>query len=351
MYSREKAPPSEAPRAEICSDVLKRNRAVQGCQIASLLKMPDDKSKQLWNAVDTGQYKEAKKLIGKSSCDVNYKNESRFEATALHQAAKKGYVEHVKLLMKFKADVEAKTKDGWTPIHYAAEEGYTEIVQLMLKQAKNVDCTTKGGSTPLFLAAKNGHTDTVRVLKEAGADVSQRKGEVSPLQIAAQNGHLLTLEYLIKSGATELTGAFHSAIEKGYIDVVRLLKDSGANVEAKTTAGDYPIHLAAWNGRSNIIQYLLKMGAKINATNKGGDTALHYAAFCGEKETMEVLLNNGADSFVENNKGETAFDRAEQENNQECASILRPYHRANKACASMSYRIAYSTSSYSHTQV
>ncbi|XP_078001486.1 uncharacterized protein LOC144453981 isoform X2 [Glandiceps talaboti] len=291
--------------------------------------MSDDKSKQLWNAVDAGQFKEAKRLVGKSKCNINYRNEARFEATALHQAAKKGYPELVKFLIKNKADVEGRTKDGWTPLHYAAEEGLTEIVEILMKLMKDINCTTKGGSTPLFLAAKDGHTQTVKTLNRAGASISLRKvrGEMSPLQIAAQNGHIVTVEYLVKNGAMEFTGAFHAAIEKGYVDIVRLLKDSGANVNEKNIVGDYPIHLAAWNGHCNVIQYLLKMGAIINACNKHGDTALHYAAFSGEKEALEVLLNNGADSFVQNNKGETAYDRAHSENHESIASILRPYHR------------------------
>ncbi|XP_006814632.1 uncharacterized protein LOC102808257, partial [Saccoglossus kowalevskii] len=228
----------------------------------------DDKSKLLWNAVDSGQYKDAKKLIGKSNCDVNYKNETRFDATPLHQAAKKGHVELVKLLMKHKADIEVKTKNGWTPLHYAAEEGFGEIVELFIKTIKDINCTTKGGSTPLFLAAKYGHTETMKILTDAGANTAIKKGELSPLQIAAQNGHILAVEYILKKGDKDLIGAFHSAVEKGHVDVVRLLRDSGANVNEKTVVGDFPIHLAAWNGQVKVIKYLMKMGGRVNASNK-----------------------------------------------------------------------------------
>ena len=44
--------------------------------------------------------------------------------TALHLAAEKGFVEMVKLLVEFEAQLDCHNKcSGWTPLHFAAYEG------------------------------------------------------------------------------------------------------------------------------------------------------------------------------------------------------------------------------------
>ena len=63
----------------------------------------------------------------------------------------------------------------------------------------------KYGRTPLYYAAKEGHTDIVRILLEAGAEVNAAvfKFGWTPLRGAARYGHTDIVEALRKAGATE----------------------------------------------------------------------------------------------------------------------------------------------------
>ena len=54
--------------------------------------------------------------------------------TPLHQAARKGHTETVKVLLENKATVNQSDDWTWTPLHYAVNNGYTEITKLLLEQ-------------------------------------------------------------------------------------------------------------------------------------------------------------------------------------------------------------------------
>ena len=50
------------------------------------------------------------------------------------------------------------------------------------------------------------------------------------------------------------------------------------------------LHWAAREGRSNIVDMLIQRGARINATNMGDDTALHLAASHGHRDIVLMVM-------------------------------------------------------------
>ena len=68
---------------------------------------------------------------------------------------------------------------------------------------------------------------------------------------------------------------------------------------------DTPLHLAAWQGHVDIVRLLLDRGADVNARGDGGRTPLHYAAYWGHLDVVELLIEEGADVTLTTEFGHT----------------------------------------------
>ena len=71
--------------------------------------------------------------IDKISNKENHLDSATFglSYTALHEAARRGYLEHVLLLLRFGADKSLMNKLGKTPLDIAIDEGHTEIIRVL----------------------------------------------------------------------------------------------------------------------------------------------------------------------------------------------------------------------------
>ena len=64
------------------------------------------------------------------------------------------------------------------------------------------------------------------------------------------------------------------ASRAGREEIVRRLRESGADVSAQTRQGETALMYAASAGRPAVVRYLLRMGADVNQANRRGETAL-----------------------------------------------------------------------------
>ena len=62
---------------------------------------------------------------------------------------------------KEKIDVNISDITGATPLHYACSGGYIDVVKLLLKFGADINTIKMSGSTPLHLAILHGHLDLV----------------------------------------------------------------------------------------------------------------------------------------------------------------------------------------------
>ena len=87
----------------------------------------------------------------------------------------------------------------------------------------------------------------------------------------------------------------HSAARHGYLDIVKVLIESGANVEVKEENYDCtPLHYAASNEHLEITKLLVEKKADVNSMNKSNETPLHYTTFHSHLEITKLLIENGA---------------------------------------------------------
>ena len=119
---------------------------------------------------------------------------------SIHQAAKDGNIEAVKLDLAGGMDVNTKNDRGRTPLHDAAEEGQKEIAELFIAAGADVNAKNNLGGTPLHEAAASGHKEIVEVLITKGANVNAYIGGWTSLHLAVDEGHTEIAELLRKHG-------------------------------------------------------------------------------------------------------------------------------------------------------
>ena len=143
---------------------------------------------------------------------------------------------------------------------------------------------------------------------------------------ASEKGDLNKVQQLLDSGAdlnvedyANHTALYHAA-EKGHFNIAKLLLEKGAKVNHES--GDSALLWACHYGHVDIVKLLIENGANVNAKRSMDDsTPLSFAVHRNHKEIVELLLEKGADTNVANQHGETALDRSKPE----IAKILRKY--------------------------
>ena len=124
-------------------------------------------------------------------------------------------------------------------------------------------------------AARTGNTDLVRSMLENGISVNSCRN--------------LTRET-----------ALHVACFFNHSDVLKLLVDAGASINAVTRSQFTPLHYAADSGNleDHDLQLLLLAGAEVTARDVDGNTPLHTSARMGRLNTFKILAVEGANAYV-----------------------------------------------------
>ncbi|KAL6894888.1 ankyrin repeat-containing domain protein [Trichoderma evansii] len=227
----------------------------------------------------------------------------------------------------------------WTPLQLAARSGDLQAVRDILFSSgpSAVNDPPRGyyGQTALQAACIQGHEDVVKHLLDTGANVHfcggnnfQRTG----LQIACGLGNEKIVHLLLEAGSevnmSPVTNhgirvltrshqeaqsppkifavaryngrtALQAASERGHLNIVKLLLQRGAEVNAPPSpvAGRTALQAASRGGFVAIVHLLLSLGAQVNAPSARykGITALQGACLKGNLEIVELLLRSGAD--------------------------------------------------------
>ena len=114
---------------------------------------------------------------------------------------------------------------------------------------------------------------------------------------------------------------------KGLTPVAARLLAQGADVNKP---GWTALHYAATSGHLDIMRMLLEKYAYIDASSPNGSTPLMMASMYGTSAAVKLLLESGADPTIKNGQGLTAIDFAQRANRADSASLIAAFVRARQ---------------------
>jgi ankyrin repeat protein len=153
----------------------------------------------------------------------------------------------------------------------AAREGDGDRVRALLESDPALArATDDHGRTPLHHAAAQGRGEVVSILLDAGADIDARE----------------------EDGETPL----HYAAWRNQLEVGRLLIERDTDLEARNHWGRTPLLIVGREtGNADMARLLIDAGADVNARDRYNASSLDLAAWRGFADLVDLLLDNGAE--------------------------------------------------------
>jgi ankyrin repeat protein len=182
------------------------------------------------------------------------------------------------MLDEKRGDANGTNGAGYTWLYMATEHGRKAVIELLISRGANVHTHGDGKNAAVYIAAKRGHTDIVKLLldKDADVDAVDVDGQ-TPLQVAAG------------------------------LEIIRLLVEHDANVNVRDRHSDATLlhrlaSAAVLDQAENkkrrqeyidLIKLLIAHKADVGGRDSSGQTALHLAMH-GDLELTRLLLDAGA---------------------------------------------------------
>jgi len=293
---------------------------------------PDELSKlnrELLQAVDHHDVASARRLLAKgANIDATGYNDT----TLLGMAASNGDLPVVQLLLQRGAKPHVKDHSLVAPLMHAAYGGHADIVRLLLQQ--NPDLVEKNEA---LLEAAHGEPAIV-ILQDSPKDHSSAY-DVSREEIMSrlEAPSVETVRLLLDSGADiEVTDEYRGpplidAAGGAQTNVVLLLLNRGANLHARDKYGHTALiaascecAVATMNSAYDVVKALIEKGSDVNAHSNDGTTALMNAAGgFGGSAIVKLLLDHGADPRTRDSKGNTALKYAMEQNREDKVQLIK----------------------------
>ena len=221
---------------------------------------------------------------------------------------------------------------GTSPLHEAVTNGFCNVAELLIEKGSNVNLRNKEGKTPLYFAVENKDEQLIRLLLKNKADVSMRyKDSNSKKRIYLVRGkeegklawhyvlvnkHVLGLFLKKTNGGSLDVADFGTVFLSGWgkdppVDITfnKIIQESDAFLQE--ISGETVLHIACMNKEQpDVIDLLVQSGADVNAQAADGFTPLHIGAIYGSLRIVRKLVELDADVSITAAKGKNAAEVA-----------------------------------------
>jgi ankyrin repeat protein len=222
--------------------------------------------------------------------------------TPLLEACGSGSLDVVTTLVSVGSNKDVVDAKGLSAVHHAVKSGKFELIKFLMENGFNFNCVAQDGTTPLHLSAAYGPLAITKYLIQNSAN------SIFPIHLVA-----LTLVYIVNAKGPQSRTPLHFAcsFNSNYVqEILHLLQESGAEMDAKDDNHWTPLFDAATCGSLTCLEFLIKAGCDVNTKDNTGNTALHVAVKGGFEDCASLLVKSGANVNVMNNSGIQAWHEA-----------------------------------------
>jgi uncharacterized protein len=189
------------------------------------------------------------------------------------------------------ADVNARSKTGFTALMFAAQQGDTESARILLNANENPnEVLPKSGATPLIIASSIGNPDVATLLLDKGANPN----------VVDANG-FTALHHAVRDSDYGIDPATKATA----VTVVKTLLAHGANPNARLKIDEEKAAAERKANAGGVGARAKRTAMTITEIELNGATPVALAAEVNNLEAVKALVGAGADPLLATETGTT----------------------------------------------
>ncbi|KAJ6096147.1 hypothetical protein N7486_006893 [Penicillium sp. IBT 16267x] len=245
--------------------------------------------------------------------------------SALHYAVNRRETDLLQVLGSRNTNLELADVKGRTPLLTAVEAASIDGTKYLLDMGANPAAKNFKQQNVLHLAALAGTDEVLELTKlllsHCAHPNASDLNNMTPLHYSVAKGNKELSKLLLQNGVDINTGVQrvcedHATVQQSIPDMVP--RDQQGSSSAYETHGLTPLHFAALVAHPSMISFLLSEGANVNARCSNGDSPLHLTLRKSLLDLDKITSSNSSDLAL----GYIPMDDAWSDNTWQIESLL-----------------------------